>query len=233
MSLTLKQVVPWGRSLDDYIQMFDLTDEDLNGSILDCGGGPSSFNAEATQTRTRVVSCDPIYQFSTDDLESRIRETYPIILEALESNVEKFVWEDITTPEHLGQVRLVAMQRFLEDFPTGKQQDRYLAESLPKLPFPPATFDLALCSHLLFTYSEQLDLDFHLQAIEEMCRVAREARVFPLITNFSGEISPHLQPVIDRLSDRGYAVCIEDVKYEFQKGGNQILRVFPPDGSAT
>ncbi|WP_017660337.1 hypothetical protein [Baaleninema simplex] len=66
-----------------------------------------------------------------------------------------------------------------------------------------------------------------------MCRVAREARVFPLITNFSGEISPHLQPVIDRLSDRGYAVCIEDVKYEFQKGGNQILRVFPPDGSAT
>jgi hypothetical protein len=28
-------------------------------------------------------------------------------------------------------------------------------------------------------------------------------------------------------------MSIEDVKYEFQKGGNQILRVFPLDGAAT
>ncbi|MGC9504065.1 class I SAM-dependent methyltransferase [Baaleninema sp.] len=231
MGLTLKQVVPWGRSLDDYIRMFNLIKEDFHGRILDCGGGPSSFNTEATQAGTRVVSCDPIYQFSADDLDSRIRETYPVILEALDDNLEKFLWRDITTPEHLGQVRLVAMRRFLEDFPTGKQQGRYLTESLPNLPFPPETFDLALCAHLLFTYSEQFDLEFHLQAIEEMCRVAREARIFPLITNFAGEISPHLKPVIESLAERGYGVCIEDVKYEFQKGGNQMLRVFPPERS--
>jgi len=198
MGLTLKQVVPWGRSLNDYIRMFNLTEEDLNGSILDCGGGPSSFNAEATQAGTRVVSCDPLYQFSVEEINGRILDTYPLILEALDANLGKFVWRDITTPEHLGQLRLANMKQFLADFPTGKEQGRYL-------------------------------LDFHINAIREMCRVAKQARVFPLLTNFAGDISPHLHATIERLGELGYGVCIEDVKYEFQKGGNQMLCVFPPD----
>ncbi|MBO9999589.1 MAG: SAM-dependent methyltransferase [Cyanobacteria bacterium SID2] len=229
MGLTLKQVVPWGRSLNDYIRMFNLTEEDLNGSILDCGGGPSSFNAEATQAGTRVVSCDPLYQFSVEEINGRILDTYPLILEALDANLGKFVWRDITTPEHLGQLRLANMKQFLADFPTGKEQGRYLVESLPALPFRDRTFDLALCAHLLFSYSEQFDLDFHINAIREMCRVAKQARVFPLLTNFAGDISPHLHATIERLGELGYGVCIEDVKYEFQKGGNQMLCVFPPD----
>ena len=47
---TLDSVVPWGRSFDEYCAMFDLSDRDLDLKILDCGGGPASFNAEGNAT---------------------------------------------------------------------------------------------------------------------------------------------------------------------------------------
>jgi hypothetical protein len=34
---TLQQVVPWGRSFDEYRAMFALTDVDLEGRIFGCG----------------------------------------------------------------------------------------------------------------------------------------------------------------------------------------------------
>jgi len=40
--------------------MFALTPGDLLGKILDCGAGPSSFNAELTAEGHEVTSCDPL-----------------------------------------------------------------------------------------------------------------------------------------------------------------------------
>ena len=41
----LSEVVPWGRSYSEYVDMFDLGNQDLMGSVLGCGDGPASFNA--------------------------------------------------------------------------------------------------------------------------------------------------------------------------------------------
>jgi hypothetical protein len=46
------------RSAAEYRAMFDLTPEDLTGSVLDCCAGGSSFAAE---TGGRVVAVDPAY----------------------------------------------------------------------------------------------------------------------------------------------------------------------------
>ena len=40
--MTLDGVVPWGRSLAEYRQMFALTDADLAGHDFACGDGPAS-----------------------------------------------------------------------------------------------------------------------------------------------------------------------------------------------
>ena len=86
-------------------------------------------------------------------------------------------------------------------------------------------------SHLLeerceyVTYSNILSADFHVDSIVEMRRVASQVRVFPLVTQFDGETSPHLEAVIDRLNARGFQVEVRKVDYEFQKGGNQMLWV--------
>ncbi len=223
--MRLEQVVPWGRSLEEYCRMFDLTETELQSKILDCGGGPASFNAEMTQQDKLVVSCDPLYQFSVDEISRRIDETYPIVLRGTEVNRDRFVWKTISSPEKLGEIRMAAMQQFLADFPLGLQQKRYQNESLPNLPFDSQQFDLALCSHFLFLYSDQLSFEFHLASIVEMCRVAAIVRVFPLLVNMTGEPSPFLEPVMQELTAKGYSVQIKQVPYEFQKGGNQLLQV--------
>ena len=94
---------------------------------------------------------------------------------------------------------------------------------LPKLPFANDTFDLAVCSHFLFLY-ESLGLDFHIQSVVELCRFAREVRLFPLI-QLDGRISPHLSVVVDKLTSLEYSAEIVSVPYEFQRGANKMLRV--------
>lgn len=225
MEVKLENVVPWGRSLNEYIRMFDLSLADKQLTILDCGGGPSSFNAEMTQAGYKVISCDPIYQYTQSEIAERIQETYPVVLSAVLASQDKFVWEAIASPEALGQVRMASMNRFLEDFPKGVEEGRYIVDELPKLSFKSGQFDLVLCSHLLFTYSKQLSFQFHLASILELCRVAKEVRIFPLLVHFSGEPSNHLQPVVDELTLQGYSVEICQVPYEFQRHGNQLLRV--------
>ena len=225
MAVKLENVVPWGRCFDEYVKMFDLTSDELNLNIVDCGGGPSSFNAEIMQVGGKVISCDPIYQFTSEEIRDRIQETYSKIIAGVKETPEKFVWRDITSADELGKVRMTAMNKFLADFPQGTSQKRYVKSELPKLPFTDGKFDLALCAHFLFTYSNILSADFHIDSIVEMRRVAKEVRVFPLVTQFNGETSPHLEAVISQLTALGLQVEIRQGDYEFQKGGNQMLWV--------
>jgi len=71
------------------------------------------------------------------------------------------------SPEDLRRNRVQAIQRFLADYDTGRQMDRYQVGALPKLPFPDRGFDLALCSHFLFLYSDHYDYAFHRASIQE------------------------------------------------------------------
>jgi hypothetical protein len=66
--MKLNEVVPWGRTLQEYKLMFALSDTDLNKKILGCGDGPASFNTEMTELGYSVVSIDPIYEFSVDQI---------------------------------------------------------------------------------------------------------------------------------------------------------------------
>jgi SAM-dependent methyltransferase len=226
---TLDQVVPWGRSFEEYTSIFSLDGADMAGRILGCGDGPASFNAEATRRGHKVVSCDPIYAFSKADIEARIVTTYEQVIDQTRQNQHEFVWEAITSVEELGQVRMAAMQAFLDDYPAGLAEGRYLKLELPSLPFPDGDFDLALCSHLLFLYSRQLDEAFHHSSLLELCRVAKEVRVFPLLT-LGGAISPHLKGSVEMLCAAGHQVSIQRVNYEFQRGACEMLRIQRADG---
>lgn len=207
--------------------MFALTPRDLRGRILDCGAGPASFNAEATAAGHRTSSCDPLYRFSAAEIRRRVEETSETLLAAVREHSERFVWRDIESPEKLGELRLTAMDRFLQDLPAGLEEGRYRDDALPRLRFGDGDFDLALCSHLLFLYSDTLSLEFHVASIRETCRVAGEARVFPLLGAY-GEPSAHLVPAIGRLRDLGYAVERRRVPYEFLRGANEMLTVTGP-----
>ena len=104
------------------------------------------------------------------------------------------------------------------------RQKRYVPGELPSLPFGDKEFALALCSHLLFLYTDNLSLEFHLKSVEELCRVSNEVRIFPLLdVNFNRSI--YVDRVIDFLRAGKRDVVEAKVAYEFQKSGNTMLRV--------
>src|SRR3954466_4232846 len=116
MAVKLNSVVPWGRSFDEYVKMFALSEGDLGRSILDCAAGPSSFNAEMSSRGGRVISCDPIYEFSAAQIRARVGEVRDDMIRQVRGQREEFVWEYIRSPEHLEKMRMGAMENFLEDF---------------------------------------------------------------------------------------------------------------------
>src|SRR4051812_5736830 len=224
MAFSLDRVVPWGRSFAEYRQMFGLADADLQKRILGCADGPASFNAVATKLNMNVVSVDPLYAFGAPEIRSRIKEVCPVILEQTRQNREDFVWKEFASIEALGWARFRAMVRFLRDYPSGRESGRYLAAQLPELPFEDRTFELALCSHFLFLYSAQFSGQFHLNAVAELCRLADEVRIFPLVS-LGNAPSPHVEAVVRAAERSGLRTSIERVPYEFQRGGNEMLRI--------
>ncbi|MDX1811977.1 MAG: SAM-dependent methyltransferase, partial [Gammaproteobacteria bacterium] len=210
MTFTLEKVVPWGRSYEEYLAMFSLTDDDLNKNILGCSDGPASFNAQLSRRDGKVLSIDPLYQFSKHEIQKRIDETFTLVIEQTRKNKDEFNWQYIRDVDELATVRAEAMTEFIEDFSNGKEEGRYVAASLPLLPFEDKAFELALCSHFLFLYSEQYSLDFHLDSIEELCRVASEVRIFPLL-ELGSRPSRHLEDLLKALEAREILAVIEKV----------------------
>lgn len=223
MPMSVEGVIPWGRSFDEYQQIFSLTEADLAGEIIGCGDGPAAFNAEASARGHRVVSCDPLYGLTPGEIEGRVAACRSGIVAQLWANVDDFVWGHFRDPDHLAECRIAAMRAFLDDFLLGKGEGRYVEASLPHLPFPSGRFTLALVSHLLFLYSAHFDLAFHVASLEELLRVAKEVRVFPLV-DIRGGRSPHADTVIDRLRRAGHEVDEVEVGYEFFRGGSRMLR---------
>ena len=207
--------------------MFSLEESDLALSTLGCADGPASVNAELHQQEKNYVSLDPIYQFSAKQIEKRIEETALVIAEQLEENRTDYLWGYYESPQRLVQIRRMAMDVFLADFAQQRSAGRYITGALPNLPFGDRAFELALCSHCLFSYSAQLDEDFHCQAILEMTRVAREVRIFPLL-EINGERSRHLDGVLNFLKGKNLSWEIVSVDYEFQTDGNQLLILKTP-----
>jgi hypothetical protein len=116
------------------------------------------------------------------------------------------------------------MERFLADYPGPGASLRYVDAALPSLPFEDDAFELALVSHLLFTYSEHLGADGHRDGLRELLRVSREVRLFPLVA-LDGEPSPHVDPVIAQAEAAGWKADIVPVDYAFQRGADRMLRL--------
>lgn len=206
--------------------MFNLSEDDLTRDIVGIGDGPASFNFWMYQRETPIVSVDPIYRYSEAELRQRIQETYEDVIAQARRNRDKFVWTKFSSVDELAEVRMQAMDAFCQDFERGKQQGRYIDASLPNLPFPDAHFDLVLSAHLLFFYSANRDLAFHLDAVRELLRVGTEVRIFPIV-DVNSNASPFLSPVVDELEKEGIICTVERVPYHFQKTGNEMLRLKP------
>jgi len=221
MAFELSSVVPWGRTLDEYKTMFALSTEDLKKSIASFGDGPASFNAEMTKLKNNVISFDPIYQFTKEELLNRIEKTKDIVMRQAEENKDNFIWTTIKNLDELEKIRMDGMNKFIDDFECGKSEKRYVPHELPnKTEFSHKHFDIGLSSHFLLLYS-QLGLDFHIKVIDEMLRICKEIRIFPIL-DLDAKESNLLDSIIEHYINN-YIISIKETRYEFQKGGNRML----------
>ena len=221
MSFRLNDVVPWGRNFSEYVNMFNLTESDLSKKIAGFGDGPASFNYEATEKGYDVVSFDPVYQFSEEELSKRIEEVRIIVMQQMKENMDNYVWENIRNLNELENLRMSAMRLFLSDYECGKAEKRYIVHTLPeRLPYNDDTFDIGLSSHFLMMYTS-LGYDFHIKAISEMLRVCKEVRIFPIVDLDANKTSL-INDVLSYFNNH-YTTEIVTTDYEFQKGENKLL----------
>src|SRR4051794_17182294 len=122
MSISLNQVVPWGRSRREYELMFGLTPADLCGRILDCGGGPASFCAELNADGGRAVSVDPIYAFTAEQIRGRFDQAADAILGQMRLTPDAWAWGFHRDVDDLYANRRQALELFLADYETGRNE---------------------------------------------------------------------------------------------------------------
>ncbi len=224
-ALNIDRIVFIGRTYFEYLRMFGLDESDLRkGAILDCAAGPSSFTAEAHEKGLCARACDPLYGLARETLFAKGQADIAHTFEKLDAVTHLYVWKYYQNAEEIIAFRHQALGRFIEDFPRGSREDRYLAAELPHLPFPDGTFGLVLASHFLFLYGDRLSPEFHATAIRELVRVSSgEVRIFPL-QGLDARPYPHLEQVLQGLG-AGVEADIVAVPFEFQKGSNKMLRL--------
>jgi hypothetical protein len=151
----------------------------------------------------RVVSIDPLYEFDGGQIRRRFDETIDEVLSQVRATPERWVWSYHKDIDDLRRNRERAIQLFAADYEAGLREERY---------------------RLGFLYSDLFDEEFHVASITELCRTAREVRIFPLLT-LKQERSPHLHAVQQTAKELGFDCVVENVSYELQKGGNEMLRL--------
>ncbi len=219
--LNINEIVPWGRNLEEYCCIFNLSAGDLSKSILCFADGTGSFNFEMYQQGRKAISLDPVYSQETEVLEEKFNEALEysyVYVSQLPGNEQKIFLET-------EQIREKATNLFLADFETGKQEGRYVPYEFPhRTPFASQSFELGLCAHFLFLY-DRLGADFHYASVSEMLRVCKEVRIFPL-TNQMGEESEMVLHITKRW-EQTHNVERVDVAYGFHSLGHQMLRITP------
>ena len=206
--------------------MFDLGPAELSGVVLDCSAGLAGFTAEAGRRGTRAVAVDPAYALGRQELATLGSADLARGSAIAADHPDRFTYEWYGTPERRLSMRTRALAQFLPDLVM--HAERYVAGQLPQLPFRDDAFDLALCSHLLFTWADQLGLDWHLAALVELTRVAQAVRVFPTVVQGAGDPVPFWDELMAELASAGLRTERRRVPYEFQVGANTMLVVTRP-----
>ena len=210
------------RSYDEYVAMFDLDAGDMSGTVLDCSAGAASFVTVARSNGTEAYAVDPAYALSRDELARAVHDDLQRGSTIAAQHPDHFVWDWFGSREGRDRMRRAAGARFLAALATSPRW--LVAGELPRLPFRDRSFDLVLCSHLIFTWADVLGIDWHRAALLELLRVSRgQVRVFPTVMQGPGDAVPFWAELMAALDEHHVAVEERRVPYRFQVTGDRML----------
>ncbi|WP_062052102.1 hypothetical protein [Bacillus sp. JCM 19034] len=222
--LDLERIVFIGRTFEEYVEMFSLSEEELQGKkILDCPAGACSFTAIGNKKGIDITACDIAYDHSSEALKNKGIQDIAHAMEHVQKAESNYRWDYFKDIEGLRNHRLNALQDCAKDMK--ECRERYVPVTLPDLPFKDEEFDLLLSAHFLFMYADRLDYDFHIETLNELVRVTKEeVRIFPLV-DLEGKRYEHLDKIIKYVTKNGCTVEEVNVPYEFQLNANSMLKI--------
>ena len=225
--LGLDDIALIGRTFAEYHRLFALDNTNADEVILDAAAGVSSFCAEANALGYRVTASDQIYAYDADTIETRCTDDLKRVMALLPPVADQYVWDYFPDIPTLTAQRERAYRAFVADF-REHGHDRYVPTTYPHTAFANNQFTLALVSHLLFLYDDQLDYAFHKATLGELLRVtSREIRVFPLV-NLRYFRSPFVDQLMHDPDFAAHTFKIVPVDYKFLKGGDEMLVITQP-----
>lgn len=220
--LDLQRIIFIGRTFEEYLDMFSLSVEELQGKkILDCPAGACSFTAIGNRFGLDVTACDIAYYHLSEALENKGLQDIEHAMEHMKKAKNNYVWDYFKDIEGLKKHRMRALKDCSNDM--RESGERYIPVTLPSLPFRDSEFDIILSAHFLFMYADRLDYQFHLATLKELLRVSKEeVRIFPLV-DLEGKRYENLDRIVNYLNENGYNVEIKKAQYEFQLNANSML----------
>lgn len=227
----MRRLVLWGHHLDESIDMFDLSSKDLQKRFLEYASGATAFNAELTVLGGQCLSYDPWFAFEPLHLSQMIEQQFDARIREFQAQQQAL---DVSryggSFDQLITYRREGIATFLADYERGRLDGRYVANLSPHqvpqtLPFEHSSFDIALVAHAFFSDVPYQTIDDHVLMIEELARVAKEVRIFPLV-DAQGIPSPCLGPVLLGLQQDNFGIEVREVSYHLQPKGHAMLRVW-------
>jgi len=210
------------RPLAEYRDMFRLTEADLRaGPILDCPGGASPFGTQVRARGGSVTSVDPAFRMSAENLARSVHQDIEHAAAWMRDHPDNFDWSYMGSPAAFTRSFQLAAEMFLMDY--APDDVRYVAASLPRLPFEDRAFALSLCSHLLFCYPEYLGYAEHVTSLLELTRVTRhEVRVYPLVDT-AGNRYARMSELRSELAGHGVATEVRRANCQYVLGSDRML----------
>jgi hypothetical protein len=128
-----------------------------------------------------AISCDPLYVLDKDTLYSKTVMIFAQMADEVRKQQDQFDFSQYGGLDKLIEQRRKGINTFFDDYEQGKAEGRYYGAADYHLPFSDFSFDYALSAHYLFADLEEQTIEFHINVIRELARVAKEVRIFPLI----------------------------------------------------
>ncbi|MDP3560220.1 MAG: hypothetical protein Q8R79_07740 [Legionellaceae bacterium] len=192
----------WGYHPEDYAFMFDAPD--FSGRTLEYACGPSTLSAE----NRSVINYLPEYTQSPEDLKHWIDQQFAIQCSELSEEVSV----------EIIQKRSEGILHFLQDYPQGKLDRRYISD-LTDVPY----CDLAISAFHFFQSTSISAISEEAQELLTLTTKAKEVRIYPVQ---SSQVPTILGPILLWLQDQNVGLEVRSLTQEKELRQVAMLRLW-------
>lgn len=208
----------WIHTYEDYLNMFKLSDLDLNKRIIVYPADISNFAQIMNKNNNKVICLDEKYNYSLEEIRAYGNQRQIQLKEKLNH------FHNIHNKKQLCEKWEKVTQQFIDDYESGQTEGRYQFCEWNKLPEHNTIFELALCPRCPFQHS-QGDHQRPLELIHQLCQIAQQVRIFINISDHLS-IEASLGPMMVILQQNNYGIQLHETNVNSPNPSTAMLEIW-------